>query len=326
MSGSEPQPRQGPPPFEASVELLTSLSESIQASLAQYSSASNPAEKTSALKAIQATSSKLSLTTTPIPLRFNEINLRPYLNVTLRLVFEISLLETIPSSSPITIDKAASKVNASEEFIFRLIRVLGAFEILEVIYPQEQSIGLTSFSHTPISRFLLSPLAKASFRNHFEILLPAQLGSVPGYYLKHGFKSPEDHKNAPFTFAHGTVDEDFFDILVKDTDKLTIFNNAMEIMAVLGLKPLGTVYAFDQLVPNEDGIALVDIGGGKGQMLKVIQEAYPEMRGKLVLEDLKVVLDGGGVVDDEVVKIPYDFFNDLQPIKGKSPLSQLHRS
>jgi hypothetical protein len=326
MSGSEPQTGQGPPPFEPSVEILASLSESIQASLAQYSSASNPAEKASALKAIQSTSSRLSLATTPIPLRFNEVNFRPYLNVTLRLAFELSLLETIPSNSPITISEASSKVNASEEFIFRLIRVLGAFEILEVFYPKETSIGLISFSHTPISRFLLSPLAKASFRNHFELLLPAQIRSIPGYYHKHGFKSPEDHKNAPFTFAQGTVDEDFFDILVKDADRFKNFNNAMQIMATLGLKPLGTVYAFDNLVPNEDGVALVDIGGGKGQMLNVIQEAYPKMNGKLVLEDLKVVLDGGVVVDDEVVKIPYDFFKEVQPIKGKFPLPPLQKS
>jgi hypothetical protein len=149
-------------------------------------------------------------------------------------------------------------------------------------------------------------------------MLPAQLGSVPGYYHKYGFKCPEDHKNVPFTFAHGTVDEGFFDILVKDADKLAIFNNAMAVMAVLGLTSLGSMYAFDQLVPNQDGIALVDIGGGKGQMLKAIQAAYPGMRGKLVLEDLKVVLDGGVVVDDDVVKIPYDFFKEVQPIKGKS--------
>jgi hypothetical protein len=86
------------------------------------------------------------------------------------------------------------------------------------------------------------------------------------------------------------------------------------------------VYAFDTLVPNEDGVALVDIGGGKGQMLKVIKEAYPEMGGKLVLEDLKVVLDGGVVVDDEVVKIPYDFFKEVQPIKGKFPLPSLQKA
>jgi len=72
-------------------------------------------------------------------------------------------------------------------------------------------------------------------------------------------------------------------------------------------------------VPNEDGVALVDIGGGKGQMLKAIQEAYPEMKGKLVLEDLKVVLDGGVVVSEDVKLQTYDFFKEVQPIKGKPP-------
>jgi hypothetical protein len=250
-----------------------------------------------------------------------ELNSRPYVNITLRLVFELSLLEAVPTSGALTITEAARKVNASEEFIFRLIRVLGAFHILEVTYPPEVSINLVSFSHTPLSRFLLSPLAKASFRNHFEIMLPSHLGSVPGYYHKHGFKSPEDSKNVPYTFAHGAVNESFFDLLVKDEEKLAFFNDAMAIMAVLGLKPVGSLYAFDQLVPNEDGVALVDIGGGKGQMLKVIQEAYPAMKGKLVLEDLKVVLDGGVVVGDEVVRTPYDFFKEVQPIKGKFSLS-----
>jgi O-methyltransferase domain len=314
-----PQPSsQGPPPFEPPIAILASLSDSIQASLTQYASASTPQEKASALKVIQSTSSKLSLTTSPIQQRFMELNHRPYLNVTLRLVFELSLFEALPTSGALTISEAASKVNASEEFIFRLIRVLGAFDILEVTYPPEASVNVIAFSHTPLSRFLLSPLAKASFRNHFEIVLPSHLGSVPGYYHKYGFKSPEDSKNAPYTFAHGAVDESFFDLLVKDEEKLAFFNDAMTIMAVLGLKPLGSLYKFDQLVPNEDGVGLVDIGGGKGQMLKVIQEAYPTMKGKLVLEDLEIVLDGGVVVGEEVKKLPYDFFKEVQPIKGKS--------
>jgi len=104
---------------------------------------------------------------------------------------------------------------------------------------------------------------------------------------------------------------------VKDEAKLTLFNNAMTIMAVLGLKPLGGLYPFDGLVANEDGVALVDIGGGKGQMSRVILEAYPMMKGKLVLEDLQVVLDGGVVVEQDVRLLGYDFFKEVQPIKGK---------
>lgn len=316
MSSPEPAKGQGPPPFEPSIEKLSELANSIQASLAQYSQASTPQEKASALKVIQSTSSRLSTATSPIQQRFMELNNRPYLNVTVRIAFELSLFEVLPPTGSLTIKELAKEINASEEFIFRLVRVLGAFEILEITYPPPNNLMV--FAHTPISRFLLSPPAKSSFRNHFEILLPAHLGSIPGYFHKYGFKSPEDFKNVPFTFAHGAQDEDFFDLLVKDKDKLTLFNNAMTIMAVLGLKPLGSLYAFDQLVPNEDGIALVDIGGGKGQMLKVVQEAYPVMNGKLALQDLKVVLDGGVVVGDEVKLQVYDFFKEVQPIKGRS--------
>ncbi|KAH8775107.1 O-methyltransferase-domain-containing protein [Hyaloscypha finlandica] len=316
MSRLETASGQGPPPFEPPVEILSSLTDSIQAALAQYAAASTPQEKASALKAIQSTSSKLSTATSPIQQRFMELNNRPYLNVAVRIAFELSLFEAIPQFGRIAIKELADKINASEEFIFRLMRVLGAFEILEVTYPPPNH--LMSFAHTPMSRLLISPAAKASFRNHFEILLPAHLSSVPGYFHKYGFKSPEDFKNVPFTFAHGTQDEDFFDLLVKDENKLKIFNDAMAIMAVLGLKPLGSLFAFDKLVPNEDGVALVDIGGGKGQMLKAIQEAYPKMKGKLVLEDLKVVLDGGVVVSEDVKLQTYDFFKEVQPIKGSN--------
>jgi hypothetical protein len=36
-----------------------------------------------------------------------------------------------------------------------------------------------------------------------------------------------------------------------------------------------------------------------------------------VLQDLKVVLDGGVLVDEEVELVPYDFFKEVQPVKGK---------
>jgi hypothetical protein len=321
MSSLERASGQGPPPFEPPVEILSSLSDSIQAALAQYAAASTAQEKTSALKVIQSTSSKLSTATSPIQQRFMELNARPYLNVTVRIALELSLFEAIPAFGHLTLKELAKEINTSEEFIFRLVRVLGAFEILEVTYPppNHPPNHLMSLAHTPMSRLLISPAAKASFRNHFEILLPAHLSSAPGYYHKYGFKSPEDFKNVPFTFAHGAQDEGFFDLLVKDENKFKLFNDAMEIMAVLGMKPLGSLFAFDKLVSNEDGVALVDIGGGKGQMLKAIQEAYPHMKGKLVLEDLKAVLDGGVIVSEDVKLQTYDFFKEVQPIKGKPP-------
>ncbi|KAN0104260.1 S-adenosyl-L-methionine-dependent methyltransferase [Hyaloscypha variabilis] len=317
MSNSQPAPSQAPPPFEPSIEKLSELSNSIQASLAQYASASTPQEKASSLKAIQALSTRLSTATSPIQQRFMDLNSRPYLNVTIRLALSLSLFEALPPSGSITLTALTTLLpTCTPEFLFRLLRVLSAFEILTITYPPPSHH--LHISHTPLSLFLLSPAAKASFLNHFEILLPAHLASVPGYFHKHGFQSPVDPKNVPFTFAHGTVDEDFFDLLVKDSEKLALFNDAMTIMAVLGLKPLGGLYPFDRLVENEEGVALVDVGGGKGQMLRVIGEAWPGMRGRLCLQDLQVVLDGGVVVDSEVRLVGYDFFKEVQPIKGSN--------
>jgi hypothetical protein len=317
---SPPQPTdQGPPPFEPPVELISSFSTSIQTSVSQYENAKTPEEKAAALKAIQASSIKLTRATSSMNEQWVELNQRPLVNVAVRIALEMGLFEAIPTTGEsITVAETAKKINAEEEFIFRIGRVLGAWEVLEASY---SSSGVLSYSHTPLSRFLTIPGAKAALKNSFEFLLPAQMGAAPGYYQKYGFKSAEDSKNSPFTFAHGTQDKDFFDILCQKPEKLAIFNDAMTFMAVFGLRTLKNLYPFDQLEPNADGVVLVDVGGGKGQILKLISETYPAIKGKLVLEDLKLVLDGGVVVGEEVALQPYDFFEQIQPIKGRSDIS-----
>ena len=306
---------QGSSPFEPSFTVLSSLSANIQDSLSKYEKSDTHKEKAAALKEIQRTATKLSRATAPIPQRFMELNHRPYVNVAVRIAVEIGLFEALPpSGESITLEELAKKTNTEEEFLLRISRVLGAFDILV----QSESSSVLEYSHTPMSRFLTTPPAKASFKFHYEIMLPAHVDSVPGYYLNYGFKNPKDAKNCPFTFAHGTKDADFFDILGTIPEKMELFKDAMSIMAVLGLKEVVLLYDFDQLEPNVDGIALVDVGGGKGHILNTIREVYPNMKGKSVLEDLKSVLEGGTAVpEDEIELKPYDFFKEVQPIKGE---------
>jgi hypothetical protein len=305
----------GLPPFEPPVEVLSSLSTTIQVSLAQYDKAKTPAEKAAALKEMQRASTQLSRVTAPIPQQFMELNHRPYVNAAVRIAIEMGIFEAIPlSGEAITLLDLANEINADEEFLLRISRVLSTSDILHESDPSR----LLAYRHTPISRFLTTPAAKASFNFHYGIMLPAHIASVPGYYLKSGYKSPQDPKNCPFTFAHSTKDADFFDILNTKPEEMALFKNAMTIMAVLGLKEVVQLYEFDRLEPNEDGIALVDVGGGKGHILNTIREVYPNMKGKSVLEDLKMVLEGGTVVPgNEVALQPYDFFKEIQPIKGK---------
>ncbi|KAJ5600113.1 hypothetical protein N7450_001180 [Penicillium hetheringtonii] len=70
------------------------------------------------------------------------------------------------------------------------------------------------------------------------------------------------------------------------------------------------------LVPNE--ILLVDIGGRGGQELIGFKRKFPEAVGRLVLEDLPVVIDeirgNPDLKASGIESIGYDFFEDVQPV------------
>jgi hypothetical protein len=261
-------------------------------------------------KKIKLNSTKLTKSTTPIQQQFHELNTRPFLNVALRIAIEMNLFSCLPiSGTAISPSDLAQKItNTDQEFVLRISRVLATFDILS------ESPG-PLYSHTPFSRFLLNPTGKASIRHLFDHMLRAHVNSTVGYWKENGFRNPEDARNCPFTFAHGKRDMSFFDIIEAMPEGLEVFNEVMATLNVLGIKQVVQLFDFGKLVPNEEEVVLVDVGGGKGHVINDIRSVYPGMKG-FVLQDMKVVLDGGVLVDEEVKLIPYDFFNDVQPVKG----------
>lgn len=146
-------------------------------------------------------------------------------------------------------------------------------------------------------------------------MLRAHANSTIGYWKQNGFRNPEDADNCPFTFAHGKRDMSFFDILELMPEGMEVFNEVMATVNVMGIRQLVQLFDFGKLLPNKEGVVLVDVGGGKGHVINEIRGVYPEMKG-FILQDMKVVLDGGVLVDEEVELIPYNFFNSVQPVKG----------
>lgn len=326
----------GFPHFEPPLSVLSSLSSAIQTSITEYENAKTSKEKAAALQKIQASSTRLSRTTTPMQQQFMQINFGPNVNVAIRIGVEMGLFvcpsfplnksilltsqSALPTSGePSTVADLAQKTNAQEEFLFRIARTLSVFDILQE--SDSPSSELPSYSHTPYSRFLTLPPAEASTRHLFDNMLQAQVNSASGYYLKYGFKNPEDAKNSPFSFANGRDDKGVFDILEEQPERMKLFNSAMAIQATIGLKEVMLSYPFDKLEANKEGVVLVDVGGGKGQVINEIRTVYPELKGSIVLEDMQVVLEGGTVVPEEIKKQPYDFFKGEQPIQGTHPQS-----
>ena len=72
-------------------------------------------------------------------------------------------------------------------------------------------------------------------------------------------------------------------------------------------------------ITEHDAFFLVDVGGGKGHDLKEMCRKHPELPGKLVLQDIKSVIEEAVAsdLDGKIVPMEHDFFTE-QPITGMS--------
>ncbi|KAL4750725.1 S-adenosyl-L-methionine-dependent methyltransferase [Aspergillus terricola var. indicus] len=68
--------------------------------------------------------------------------------------------------------------------------------------------------------------------------------------------------------------------------------------------------------PDSDRVLLVDIGGGVGHTLAALKRRFPDLSGRLILEDLPQVIDDiKEPLSDNISAIKYDMF-EPQPIRG----------
>ena len=63
---------------------------------------------------------------------------------------------------------------------------------------------------------------------------------------------------------------------------------------------------------------LVDIGGNRGGDLEGFKKQFPQVKSGLVLQDLPPVIDDIASLDEDIVRMKYDFFTP-QPVKGTVP-------
>lgn len=66
---------------------------------------------------------------------------------------------------------------------------------------------------------------------------------------------------------------------------------------------------------NPDAVTVVDVGGGLGHGLTELKDKFPELKGRLILQDLPKTIehagDGGGIFEPTA----HDFFTP-QPVQG----------
>lgn len=307
---------------------LQALTDNIQESLTKYKNAEGTDAKAAALASIQEASGKLNDITKPVFQAMLEFQMRPYVNVATRTAIEMNIFTTLPQDgSSVNLSTLTNGTpNATEEFTLRIARVLGAFNVITQTHDPKTKEPF--YAHTPLSRWISSVPGAAVTKHLFSDQVAPAFASVPGYFLKYGFASPASSKNCLYSFANGRDDASFFEIIEQDKpEEFANFNVAMTVGPSLGLDEVIGAYDFGKLVGNEEGVVLVDVGGGQGHVLNEILRLNPGMEGKVVLQDLAKVVEGGNVLDKKVLADvqAYDFFEGVQPIKGKSCPFLFHR-
>lgn len=147
---------------------------------------------------------------------------------------------------------------------------------------------------------------------------------LPEYLKIINYRNPDDPLFAPIQYSHN-ITVDTFTWLSQNPDTLKRFNSFME--GYRGNRPHWSDWfpirerILDSPVLDEDKPLLVDIGAGRGFDLMRFRSQFPDVPGRLILQDLPTVIDEiRGAYDLKaagIETVAFDFFADVQPVKGK---------
>jgi demethylsterigmatocystin 6-O-methyltransferase len=142
--------------------------------------------------------------------------------------------------------------------------------------------------------------------------------ALPAWGSFHCSLGPRADERTPFQIGHHT-NMGFYQLLDLHPVEKAAFHRVMEHLAATvpsWLDQIAFDQEFAQTSPSTpDTILFVDIGGGIGHQCTTIAKKYPNLIGRIILEDQPQVL-ALSVVAERIEKIPYDYLT-VQPIQGK---------
>ncbi|KAL9041934.1 MAG: hypothetical protein Q9214_003940, partial [Letrouitia sp. 1 TL-2023] len=237
-------------------------------------------------------------------------------NFAIRTAVDLALFDRIPSSgSGISIADLSRAVNVDERLLARILRACTSISLFQELRPSH-------YIHTPLSSvFLHSP-----HRDHFTQIYDFTGRAVymmPYYLRATRYRYPIEYSAAPFQYALHTP-LGFWEYLDEDPRRARLFSSGMRsFQSATTSKSLGCTHLFYEellLQAAEIGssdVAVVDVGGGRGQALEGIQAQFPELEGRLILQDREDVIEDAkakGLLDS-IETMAVSFF-DAQVVEG----------
>lgn len=156
----------------------------------------------------------------------------------------------------------------------------------------------------------------------------AGIHALPAHLKRNNYRNPTDPTDTALQLGFNT-DLHFFEIAERDTLTAKQFSNHMSVYSLgrPSWMDIGFFPVHEQLIDGtditQDDTLLVDMGGSIGHDLSEFKRKWPDVPGRLVLQDLPAVVCHAENLDPAIEVMAHDFFTP-QPVKGTS-LHSLYR-
>ncbi|KAF2963107.1 hypothetical protein GQX73_g10470 [Xylaria multiplex] len=237
--------------------------------------------------------------------RFGHLDLE---KATIQLGYDLNIFKFLAEAKgPKTVNEVAEQANSSPQLIKRLLRYFNSINVVT-----EVDVG--KFEANNITHNLSGNLAEAAF-GHYYGIVAKQYQVTPEYLRQIGYNNPTDEKNTAFHFAFGTKINPY-QYMVEHPKQLNHFNKYMALRRQAELSWL-TVYPVREeagALTDPERALYVNIGGGIGHQCAQFKEKYPDLPGRIILEDLPSTV-AQALQTPGVENLAHDAFT-AQPIKG----------
>ncbi|KAF2811453.1 S-adenosyl-L-methionine-dependent methyltransferase [Mytilinidion resinicola] len=217
------------------------------------------------------------------------------------------------NASPKSVEQLAKMTGAEARLLDRFLRVLAADRMVEETGSSEYTLnGFSTLLTQEIYQGLLIDCIDASG-------LPT--AALPEYLKSTGYKNPISKDESAWKFALKTP-LSYFEYLAQPGQEYRLRNFNLHMTAkneIYTQRWFEVVPVHEALRPSlgPDSPLIVDVGGNVGHDLIALHEAHPELKGKLVLQDLPGPIAQATNLPAGTEKMEYSFFTP-QPVKEAS--------
>ncbi|KAF4553200.1 O-methyltransferase domain-containing protein 4 [Elsinoe fawcettii] len=189
------------------------------------------------------------------------------------------------SNEPLSLATLATKTAAPEITLIRILRHLAACQMITETSRQ-------TYTSNPITHHLALPGVHGAIFHIFDNCGPI-FQRLPSFLEETSYANPATPTSTAFNAAYSTPDPAFV-WAVKEPKRFEAFQAAMTAQT-LGQEAWFRVFPFasslGSFLSASPAPVLVDIGGGVGHQCIALLDAYPELAGRLVLQDLPQSID-----------------------------------